>query len=87
VKDSREELDSFFRTINVMAGILVVSVIEGFLLQQWRELEFWVLLPNFGLFAVLIVVMWRRYARYLRAFIRESRMWDPSARWYQRPSI
>jgi hypothetical protein len=82
VKDSREELASFFRTIDLMAGILVVSVIEGFLLQRWRELEFWLLVPNFGLFAVLVVVMSSRYVRYLRAYMGESRTQNPSAPWY-----
>jgi hypothetical protein len=84
VKDSRKELASYFRTIDVMAGVLVISVIEAFLLQRWRELEFLLLIPNLLLFAVLIVVIGRRYVRYLRAYIRESRMQNPSARWYQR---
>jgi hypothetical protein len=57
MRNSRDELASFFRTIDVMAGILFVGVIEGFLLQRWRELEFWVALPNFVLLALLCVVM------------------------------
>jgi hypothetical protein len=84
MKDSREELASYFRTIDIMAGILVVSVIEGLLLQRWREVQFWVLVPNFTFFAVLCVVMFRRYKRYLRAYFRETRTQNPSAPWYWR---
>ncbi|TMG44440.1 MAG: hypothetical protein E6H90_10960 [Chloroflexi bacterium] len=84
MKDSRTELASFFRTINLIGGILVISVIEGFVLQRSRALEFWLLVPNFGLIAVLLVVMSRRYLRYLRAYFRESQAQDPLARWYQR---
>ena len=83
-RNSREALDSFFHTIELIGGILCLSVVEGFVLQRWRELAFWVIAPNFGAIVVLLVVMWRRYIRYLRAYISESRAQNPSARWYQR---
>ena len=83
-RNSGDALDSFFHTIELIGGILCLSVVEGFVLQRWREVEFWVIAPNFGAIAVLLVVMWRRYIRYLRAYMSESRAQNPSARWYQR---
>ena len=83
-RNSREALDSFFHTIELIGGILCLSVVEGFVLQRWREVEFWVIAPNFGAIAVLFVVMWRRYIRYLRVYMSESLAQNPSARWYQR---
>jgi len=83
-RNSREALDSFFHTIELIGGILCLSVVEGFVLQRWRGLAFWVIAPNFGAIVVLLVVMWRRYIRYLRAYTSESRAQNPSARWYQR---
>ena len=83
-RNSGDALDSFFHTIELIGGILCLSVVEGFVLQRWREVEFWVIAPNFCAIAVLFMVMWRRYIRYLRAYMSESRAQNPSARWYQR---
>jgi hypothetical protein len=84
MRDSQDELDSWFRTVNLIGVILLATVFEAFLLQRWRELEFLAVAPNFVLMAVLFVVMCRRLVRYLRAYFRESRLRNPSSPWYRR---